>query len=202
MDLRETYNRIAEDWHKDHKQNNWWVEATNKFVSFLKPNDLVLDAGCGAGTKSKYLISKKLKVIGIDFSDKLIEIAKREAPSGNFFVMNISEADKLKEKFDGIFMQAVLLHIPKKDVAKIVNKLLGSLKSGGYLYIAVKEKKIGGADEEIKIENDYGYPYERFFSYFTLGEIKNLIKETGLEISYENVAPFEHERWIQVIGKK
>src|SRR3989344_1477536 len=186
MDLRETYNKIAEDWHKAHNQNNWWVEGTNKFVSLLKPNDLVLDADCGAGTESKYLMSKGLKIIGIDFSDKLIEIAKKEAPSGNFFVMNISEADKLKEKFDGIFMQAVLLHIPKKDVAKTINKLLGLLKSGGYLYIAVKEKKIGGADEEIKTENDYGYPYERFFSQFTLGEIKNLIKKTGLEISYEN----------------
>jgi len=202
MDLRETYNRIAEDWHKDHKQNNWWVEGTNKFVSLLKPNSLVLDAGCGAGTESKYLIDKGLKIVGIDFSDKLIEIAKREAPTGNFFVMDINEADKLTEKFDGIFMQAVLLHIPKKDAEKTINKLLGVLKPGGYLYIAVKEKKIGGADEEIKTENDYGYPYKRFFSQFTLGEIKNLIKKTGLEISYENVTPFGHTRWIQVIGKK
>ena len=202
MDLRETYNKIAEDWHKDHKQDNWWVEGTNEFISFLKPNSLVLDAGCGAGTKSKYLIDKGLKIVGIDFSDKLIEIAKREAPTGNFFVMDINEADKLTEKFDGIFMQAVLLHIPKKDAEKTINKLLGVLKPGGYLYIAVKEKKIGGADEEIKTENDYGYPYKRFFSQFTLGEIKNLIKKTGLEISYENVTPFGHTRWIQVIGKK
>src|SRR3989344_2389545 len=142
--------------------------------SFLKPNSLVLDAGCGAGTKSKYLIDRGLKVVGIDFSDKLIEIAKREAPSGNFFVMDINEADKLKENFDGIFAQAVLLHIQKKDAEKTLNKLLGVLKPGGYLYIAVKEKKFGGADEEIKTENDYGYPYERFFSYFTLDEIKNL----------------------------
>src|SRR3989344_3181442 len=165
MDLRETYNRIAEDWHKDHKQDNWWVEGTNKFVSLLKPNSLVLDAGCGAGNKSKYLIGKGLKV-------------------------------------DGIFMQAVLLHIHKKDAKKTIKKLLDKLKLGGYLYIAVKEKKSGGADEEIKTENDYGYPYERFFSYFTLDEIKNLMKELELEISYENISSFGHTRWIQVIGKK
>ncbi|KKS95847.1 hypothetical protein A3B05_02645 [Candidatus Giovannonibacteria bacterium RIFCSPLOWO2_01_FULL_43_160] len=202
MDLRETYNRIAEDWHKDHKQDNWWVEGTNKFVSLLKPNSLVLDAGCGAGNKSKYLIGKGLKVVGIDFSDKLIEIAKRETPSGKFFAMHINEADKLEEKFDGIFMQAVLLHIHKKDAKKTIKKLLDKLKLGGYLYIAVKEKKSGGADEEIKTENDYGYPYERFFSYFTLDEIKNLMKELELEISYENISSFGHTRWIQVIGKK
>ncbi|MDP3935295.1 MAG: class I SAM-dependent methyltransferase [Candidatus Giovannonibacteria bacterium] len=202
MDLRETYNKIAEDWHKDHKQDNWWVEGTNKFVSLLKPNSLVLDVGCGAGTKSKYLIDKGLKVVGIDFSDKLIEIAKREAPSGNFFVMDINEADKLTEKFDGIFMQAVLLHIPKENIKKIVNKLLGRLKLGGYLYVAVKEKKSGGAEEEIKVENDYGYPYERFFSYFTLDEIKNLMIGLGLLIKYENLIQYESTKWIQVIGKK
>src|SRR3989344_6092830 len=202
MDLRETYNKIAEDWHKDHKQDNWWVEGTNEFISFLKPNSLVLDAGCGAGTKSKYLIDRGLKVVGIDFSDKLIEIAKREAPSGNFFVMDINEADKLKENFDGIFAQAVLLHIQKKDAEKTLNKLLGVLKPGGYLYIAVKEKKFGGADEEIKTENDYGYPYERFFSYFTLDEIKNLMIELGLAINYDNISQYGYTRWIQVIGQQ
>ena len=108
MDLRETYNKIAEDWHKAHKQNNWWVEGTDKFASFLKPNSLVLDAGCGAGTESKYLIKKGLKIFGIDFSDKLIEIAKREVPSGKFFVMDLNEADRLKERFDGIFIQYLL----------------------------------------------------------------------------------------------
>lgn len=168
MNLRETYNKIAEDWHQDHKQNNWWVEGTDKFVSL-----------------------------------KLIEIAKRETPSGKFFVMDINEADKLlKKKFDGIFMQAVLLHIQKKDAKKTVNKLLGVLKPGGYLYIAVKEIKSGRAEEEIKIENDYGYSYERFFSYFTLDEIKNLMKGLGLKINYENITRYGDTRWIQIIGKK
>jgi len=44
------------------------------------------------------------------------------------------------------------------------------------LYIAVREKRPGRVEEEIKNESDYRYPYQRFFSYFTLDEIKKMSK--------------------------
>ena len=140
MSLKETYNKIAESWHQDHQSDDWWVEGTNTFISFLKKGELVLDVGCGAGTKSKYLLKNGLQVIGIDFSEKMIEIARKEIPQGKFFVMDINDVDKLRENFDGIFMQAVLLHVPKKEVESVLKKAVVKLKVGGYLYIAVKEK--------------------------------------------------------------
>ncbi|OGZ70771.1 MAG: hypothetical protein A3F47_00030 [Candidatus Staskawiczbacteria bacterium RIFCSPHIGHO2_12_FULL_38_11] len=206
MSLKETYNKIAESWHQDHQSDDWWVEGTNTFISFLKKGELVLDVGCGAGTKSKYLLKNGLQVIGIDFSEKMIEIARKEIPQGKFFVMDINDVDKLRENFDGIFMQAVLLHVPKKEVESVLKKAVVKLKVGGYLYIAVKEKISGGVDEEIKKDDDYGYEYERFFSYFSLDEFKNYFKNVGLEMVYENVmSPSETLRksnWMQVIGKK
>src|SRR5687767_10527397 len=168
MDIKETYNKIAEEWHKDHQTDDWWRNGTDKFISFLKTEDLVLDVGCGGGTKSKYLIGKGLKVVGIDIAEKMIEIAKREVPQGEFMAMNLTDADKLEYLFDGIFMQAVLLHMPKKDALPILEKMVSKLKKDGYLYIAVKEKMPNGIEEEVKVDNDYGYDYERFFSYYTI----------------------------------
>lgn len=202
MDLKETYNRIAGDWHRDHRQDDWWIEGTNKFISFLQKGDLVLDVGCGAGIKSKYLTEKGLRVVGIDFSKKMIEIAKREAPSGTFVVLDLKKADKLEYLFDGIFMQAVLLHIPKQEVAGRLKEVAERLKKGGYLYVAVKEKKPQGIEEETKIENDYGYSYERFFSYFTVDEIESYLRSVGLEIVFSAVDFFRNTSWIQVIGRK
>ncbi|OGZ73105.1 MAG: hypothetical protein A2908_01055 [Candidatus Staskawiczbacteria bacterium RIFCSPLOWO2_01_FULL_38_12b] len=206
MNLKDTYNKIAESWHKDHSSDDWWQEGTDKFVSLLKQGSSVLDVGCGGGTKSKYLIGKGLKVLGVDFSENLVEIAKREVPEGRFLVMDINNVDTLEESFDGIFMQAVLLHIPKKEAEGIIKKAVGKLNSGGYLYIAVKEKIEGGVDEETKTDNDYGYEYERFFSYFTLDEFKEYFKNVGLEMVYENVMPpsrtARKSNWMQVIGKK
>ena len=98
MNLKETYNKIAEDWFKDHKSDDWWIEGTNKFVSLFKPNACIVDIGCGAGVKSKYLSEKGLRVTGIDFSDKLIEIAKREVPHVEFHVMDMNEVENLQMK--------------------------------------------------------------------------------------------------------
>lgn len=205
-DLKNTYNKIAEDWHKDHQSDNWWYEGVDKYVSFFKKGDSVLDVGCGCGTKSKYLIEKGLNVTGIDFSENFIDIARKEVIGGEFLVLDMNNVDKLEKTFDGIFIQAVLLHIPKKEVGNLLKEIMQKLKIGGYLYVAVKEKRDGGVDEEIKKENDYGYEYERFFSYFTLDEIKNYFKDVGLRVIFENKElPSRDTRktnWIQVIGQK
>ena len=41
MDLKSTYNKIAENWDKDHKKDTWWISGTDKFISLLKPGSLV-----------------------------------------------------------------------------------------------------------------------------------------------------------------
>src|SRR3990172_5186854 len=157
MNLKETYNKIADNWSKDHKNDTWWIEGTDKFIAFLKRGDRVLDVGCGAGTKSKYLIAKGLDVTGIDFSEKMVEIASREVPRGKFLVLDMKDICALAEEYDGIFIQAVLLHIPKADVPGVLDCVNKKLKNGGYVYVAVKEKKAGGPEEEVLSEDDYGY---------------------------------------------
>ncbi len=202
MNLKDTYNRIATDWFNDHKGDDWWVDGTNTFISFLKDKKKILDVGCGAGVKSKYLTGKGLNVTGIDFSEKLIEIAKREVPGAQFHVMDMKDVSNLGIKFDGIFAQASLLHIPKKEISDVLKGLLLCLISGGYLYVAVKGTRPDGKDEEVLKENDYGYQYERFFSYFTLDELKKHFFDLGLSIVYENSELVGKTTWLQIIGKK
>jgi 2-polyprenyl-3-methyl-5-hydroxy-6-metoxy-1,4-benzoquinol methylase len=206
QDLKATYNKIADSWHVDHQGDNWWQAGTDTFAGYLKPGQSVLDVGCGGGTKSRYLIDKGLKVTGVDFAENLLNIAKKEVPEATFKVMDINDLDKLEGSFDGIFMQAVLLHIPKKDAAGILRKAVQKLNSGGYLYIAVKEKIPGGLDEEIKTDNDYGYEYQRFFSYFSLEDFQEYFKNISLEMVYKDVMPpsrtARKSNWLQVIGQK
>jgi 2-polyprenyl-3-methyl-5-hydroxy-6-metoxy-1,4-benzoquinol methylase len=204
MDLRETYNRIAEEWHRDHAQDDWWMEGTDAFIKELPSGAHVLDVGCGSGVKSEYLIAHDLKVTGIDISDKLLEIAKREVPEAEFKVLSMTELDSMSETFDGVFAQASLLHIAKKDAEEVVEKMTERLVKGGFLYIAVKEKREGKPDEEIAKENDYGYEYERFFSYFTMDELKQYFAKAGLQtiLKLRNPSPSGKTVWLQIIGKK
>jgi len=200
--LKEIYNRIAEHWHSQHAGDTWWMPTIDKFVDMLPKGATVWDAGCATAEKSRYLIAKGMKVTGTDFSENMVELAKREAPAGEFFVSDIYDAASLGREFDGIVLQAVLLHVPKKEAAKVVQGIASRLKKGGYFYVAVKEKRDNGADEEIKTENDYGFSYQRFFSYFTMDEIKGILAEAGCEIVYEDIVPVKATRWVQAIGRK
>ncbi|MDP3727453.1 MAG: class I SAM-dependent methyltransferase [bacterium] len=199
---REAYNRIAEDWHRNHRDDTWWVEGTDKFISLLPAGASVLDAGCGGGTKAKYLSEHGIAVTGIDFAENLIAIARAEVPEAKFAVMDMYDLSGLAAEFDGVFAQAVLLHVPKREVPVVLHKLAGKVQPGGLFYIAVKEIKPGQPEEEARIENDYGYEYRRFFSYFILPELEGHIRPLGLEIVHADITPSGNSRWIQLIARK
>jgi trans-aconitate methyltransferase len=202
MNLRETYNRIAGDWHKDHKISDWWVEGTNKFVSFLPKSANVLDVGCGPGDKSKFLSQKGLRIIGIDFSENLIDISRKNAPDAHFIVMDMKDVGQITHLFDGIFAQASLLHIPKNEIQEVLGTLISKLTPGGYLYVAVKGMRDNGVEEETLEENDYGYPYKRFFSYFSMDELVKYFSDLHLEIVYKDSKLVGRTNWLQIVGKK
>ncbi|MDP3963266.1 MAG: class I SAM-dependent methyltransferase [bacterium] len=202
MDLKATYNRIAEEWHRTHRTDSWWRPDTDAFISYLPKGAAVLDVGCGGGVKSKYLADAQLNVFGIDISDAMIVIARRQAPKAIFNVLDMRDVSRLERMFDGVFVQAALLHIPKREAIETLQKLVDVLKPGGYIYIAVKEQKSEGPEEEVKREEEYGYSYERFFSYFTADEVKRYLLSVGVEVAREDITVEPHVRWIQVIGKK
>lgn len=201
MDLKDTYNKIAKDWHADHHADDWWHEGTNKFLSFLKPQARILDVGCGAGHKTHYLIGKGFQVMGVDFSENLLAIAKREVPNAEFVLADMRDLSEINGQFDAIFSQASLLHIPKKGAPDVLSHWLEKLKSGGYFYLAVKGVKEGEPDEHILRENNYGYEYERLFSYFSMEELKEYFHSLNLDVAYENELESE-TRWLQIIGRK
>lgn len=203
MDLKETYNRIAKDWHQEHRLYTWWIKGADEFASLLNPSDSVLDAGCGTGITSKYFIKKGFRVTGIDFSTKMINIAKREVPEAKFQTLDFKNIGELESVFDGIFMMASLLHVPKQDAQMRIAEISKKLKSGGYFYIGVKEIRSDGVEEETKKEDDYGYPYERFFSYYKIDEIKKYLLDSGFSrVVYEDISRAGRTNWIQVIGQK
>lgn len=202
MDLKETYNKIAEDWVADHDKDIWGKAGADMFLSFLPKGATVLDVGCGGGIKTNYIAKQGYEASGVDFSEKMIEIAKRDYPSLEFNVLDMYDIDIYPKMVDGIFVQAALLHIKKDRVLEVLRKMKDKLNPGGVIYIAVKAMRDNGIEEEMKTENDYGYDYERFFSYFSLTELKDYFNQLDLELVWEGDADTSVTHWLQVVGKK
>ena len=132
----------------------------------------------------------------------MIKLAKAYEPRGEFYVKDITQPLDLNIEFDGIFCQAVLLHFPKPKAEEILKSLIDCLKPGGYLLLGVKSPRPGQQAEEIITENDYGYEYQRFFSFYTADEIKNYMNNLSMSIINETVVTRDNTNWLISIAKK
>lgn len=98
--------------------------ATRKFIwedfkplmDYVNAGDAVLDAGCGNGRLLALLAEKRVDYTGLDLSEELIAIAKREHPESTFVVGNILELPFEQESFDAIFCIAALHHLPTEKL--------------------------------------------------------------------------------------
>lgn len=203
MDLRDTYDAIASQWDDAHAVETYWVPPTERFLSLLPPGGRVLDAGCGAGLKAAFITAKGFDVVGIDLSPKMIEIARTRAPNADFRVGDLGRFHWCGRPFDGVYAQASLLHVPKADWTRTVRHLASKLAPGGLFYACLKERTEGRPSEEMRVDHDYGFPIERFFSYFTEEEAAAHFAAAGLDVlETSRVTTANAKPWIAIIARK
>ncbi len=96
------FDSISSDRVKWKKRNRTYHKLLEKYYSFIVPkNANILEIGCGTGDLLASL--KPSRGVGIDFSSKIIEIAKSNYPNLEFIVQDAEELN-LNEKFDYIIL--------------------------------------------------------------------------------------------------
>lgn len=200
--LEKVYDELSGYWGTDATLHDWGGEELKSFANLVKKNHgkNVLDLGCGSGVQSKQLLEEGLSVIGMDLSRNMVEEAKKRAPSATFMVGDIAYVTFARDTFDGIYARASLLHIPKNLIQKVLKSLNRILKTGGVLYLALKEGKGEGEVEDVR----HGINVKRFFSFFVKEEIEKLLDNAGFKIlelkTYTRAGG--STTWIQVLSKK
>ncbi|TLX77543.1 glycosyltransferase [Labilibacter sediminis] len=105
-EIREYWDGFAPRWVKYRKRRSYYWNSISKYCNyFIHPDSSVLEVGCGSGDLLDSINGKDK--IGIDFSPKMIELAKNRFSNISFHQME-AENITLNKKFDAIVMSNVI----------------------------------------------------------------------------------------------
>lgn len=191
----ETYEQTADLYNSLYPDVN--KKNIDFFIKQLKGKN-ILDIGCGTGRDAEYFVNKGLDVVGIDLSDRFIDISRAKVPNAKFIKMDMRNIDFPLESFDGIWSMASLLHIPKIEAINTIKQLRKVLKTNGIIYISVK---LGEGEKFIKRDRYKGL--EKFFAFYTESDISDLLEECGFEIIKLSLYKVpKQDTWIDVFAVK
>lgn len=168
------YDAISEDYNRSFSMPSAHIDD---FLSLLSPTSFVLDAGCGPGTDAVYINSLGHLVIGIDFSEQMILLAKEKSMDIPFVCKDMRKLDFNSDFFDGILAAYSLIHVPKEDVKSCLYNFRRMLHPSGILCLGLQEGKDG-----LKKSGPLNPKLELMFTLFSLPEITELLHETGFKI--------------------
>jgi len=197
-ETRSNYNTISQDWSRT-RQNLWAGLAD--FLPYLKSGDKILDVGCGNGRLIKLFQDFDIDYTGIDNSEELLKIAKKDFSSQKFIFGDILNLPVLDNSVDAVFCIAVLHHIPSKKLRRqAVKELYRVVRPGGLIfmtnwhYSSMKLSNLATKFTLAKIsgksELDFGDIFidwgvggtKRYVHLFTKFGIKKMFKSAGFKI--------------------
>ena len=174
---KEAHNAIANKYYELYKDD---VSDLKYFDLFLnKCESKILDLGCGMGHYSNYIHNKGFDVVGIDFSENMINIAKKDNPNINYIVSDICNLKVIEnQKFDGIVLAYVLQHLSKQEVLNLFDEINNIVNDNSKLLIFLREGN--GIVKEIEpIDTRYEYTINEY----SKEEIKEILTKNGWNIS-------------------
>lgn len=173
----ETYDKIALQYSASHFEP-FWVDEFEEYRKLIDGKK-VLDIGCGAGRDAVVFVQNGLDYTGVDASEEMLKIAKERAPQGTLKQMDFYNLEFSDNVFDGFWAAASFLHVPKKDLTKVLAEAKRVLKPNGIGFISVKEKTV--VDEGLIKENKHER-MDRYFAFYTEEEFKKGLEEVELKV--------------------
>lgn len=198
----------------DYKKNFSFVPTYGEAVIGLitkQSGSSVVDLGCGNGPLTEKLAGKGYIVTGVDDSDEMLLLARKEHPKQKFINGN-AVTFRLDEKSDVVFSNAVFHWIDEDDQLAMLSNIYCNLKPGGEL---VCEFGGFGCAETVhgtleQCFSEYGLEYQRMFYFPTIGQYAPVLEEAGFKIEYAALfdrptpqnGPDGLANWIRMFVKK
>lgn len=189
FETKKYYDENAQKYFNLNDSNETMKKFHNLFIDYISKGE-IYDIGCGTGRDTEALGNLGLNVMGLDYSQEMLNVAKKYYPNSNFDKFDLLNDDygKLK-KVDGIWACASLLHFTKEEFKKVLTNLTLKLKSSGVVYLSLKEKK------DIDNETING----RFFQYYEKKDLDLILENQGYLIKESLKTSNERDSFINYI---
>lgn len=170
------YNNAAEQYNADYRNEFKNKHHLDWLLSELNSGSMVLDVGCGAGKPvDDYLIENQINVLGIDISEKQIELARANVRDADYQVLDMSELKEGQFTVDAVVSFYAIFHTPREGHLELLKKFRTFLDAGGYLLVTM------GATDWEGSEDDF-CGAEMHWSHYGADQNKDLIEKAGFKI--------------------
>ena len=189
------YNAVADDF----REGTWGHDVSQNIAALLRHIEgnapfQILDFGCGPGRDLKTFTAMGHIAVGLDGSERFAQMA-REETGCEVLQQNFLELDLPARRFDGIFANAVLFHVPRQELPRVLRQLHEALKPRGVLF-----------SSNPRGENEEGWNGSRYGSYHDLKNWRELLNGAGfveLEHYYRPEGlPLDQQPWLASVWRK
>ncbi|MDH1107059.1 class I SAM-dependent methyltransferase [Pseudomonas otitidis] len=189
------YQRNAEGFRegtRDHdvSQN---IEALLRHLGPGGPFD-ILDFGCGPGRDLQTFRRLGHRPVGLDGTARFVEMARTDAGC-EVWQQNFLALELPAERFDGVFANASLFHVPLQELPRVLGQLHATLRPGGVLFSSNPRGR-----------NEEGWNGQRYGAWHDYARWRELLEAAGfqaLEHYYRPAGlPREQQPWLASVWRK
>jgi len=142
---KEFFEKSAEEWDNVTHHNPDKLEQIARLLA-PKPEQTVLDVGCGTGAMIPWLlmhVQKTGTIVAVDYSKNMIEVAKRKYPAEDYpnVVFQVQDVNDMamRREYDAILCYSCFPHFV--DQRATIHHLVKGLGKGGKLMVAHSESR-------------------------------------------------------------
>ncbi|MBL4854070.1 class I SAM-dependent methyltransferase [bacterium AH-315-J19] len=191
--IGQQYDKIAAWWNDYHMDSAYGVAQIMRALSFAPSQGNALDVGCGSGGRIiRRLKEQGYEVTGIDASEKMINLARKNHPDSLFIHEDIRHWET-EDRFDFIVAWDCLFHLPLSMQKPVLSKFCNMLSDRGVM-IHTFGDSLGKHTDSWQGQK---------FHYSSIGMTQNieLLHENGLSVLHLELDQFP-EKHVYIISKK
>ncbi len=190
--------------HYDRTAKPYWEgtrdhDVSQNYAALLEaiesePPFCIVDLGCGPGRDLRYFKSMGHEAVGLDGSKELVAMARHysgcEVLHQEFLALELPE-----NRFDGVFANASLFHVPSQELPRVLRELHAALKPHGVLFCSNPR----GNNEEGLSGDRYNcfFDFDTWRDYVTAAsfiKVKHYYRPTGF--------PRHRQPWLATVWRK